>query len=64
MIIRTLAYLCDKCNKGVAMIRPEQITDLPPGWSVEKPTYGYGNAQEKHTCEICIEKKEIKEVFK
>ncbi len=64
MIIRTLAYVCDKCSKGVAMIRPDLIADLPSGWTVEKPTYGYGNTQEKHTCERCIEKKEIKEVFK
>lgn len=64
MIIRTLAYVCDKCSKGIAMIKPEDSLNLPPGWTYEKPTYGYGANQEKHTCERCIEKKEIKEVFK
>jgi len=64
MIIRTLAYVCDKCNKNVTVLRPEFVADLPPGWQCEKPNYSYGNNVEKHICERCIEKKEIKETFK
>jgi len=64
MIVRTLAYVCDKCKKGVAMIKPGDATNLPEGWVFENPTHSYGNEQEKHICARCIEKKEIKEVFK
>lgn len=64
MIIRTLAYVCDKCKKGVSMIRPQDILNLPPGWVHEVPSFGYNNDYEKHTCDECIEKKEIKETFK
>lgn len=64
MIIRTLAFVCDKCKKGVAMLKPQDVMSLPEGWIHEAPTYGYGNDTEKHTCSKCIEKKEIKEVFK
>lgn len=64
MIIRTLAYVCDKCNKSVTMLRADQIADLPLNWQVEKPSYSYGNNVEKHICDKCIEKKEIKETFK
>lgn len=64
MIIRTLAYLCDKCKKGVAMVKPQEILNLPEGWQFEAPTYGYDKEFEKHVCPRCIEKKEIKETFK
>jgi hypothetical protein len=64
MIIRTLAYVCDKCKTGIAMVKAQELLNLPAGWAFEAPTYSYGSEQEKHICNRCIEKKEIKEVFK
>ena len=64
MIIRTLAYICDKCKKGIAMIKTQDLLNLPDGWGVEYSAYGFDKDYERHVCPTCIEKKEIKETFK
>lgn len=64
MIIRTLAYLCDKCKKVVATVKAHDILNVPEGWVLEPPTFGYDKEFEKHICPRCVEKKEIKETFK
>lgn len=62
MLIRTIAFVCDKClSTTVAVNKTSEALDLPPNWKAE---YSFYSSKEIHICDKCIEKKEIQETFK
>jgi len=63
MIIRILAYACDDCRIEVAFPKQGSVLNLPEGWVSEKSLYG-SFPPERHICNSCVEKKEIRETFK
>ncbi len=60
--VKTYKFICDIC-KQIEFVRDVPGFIKPIGWSLEQDSASYGYKY-NDICAACLEKKQIKEVFK
>lgn len=64
MIIRSIVYVCDICNKEKSLSGNNEL-EMPEGWVAENYRYSYNpHLTERHICPKCLDKRKIQETFK